>query len=223
MLRAAPSPRSRGRCLAGGSGPGWGAMILGLWLEADLPRRDPGRVGAGLVAAGGVVEGRRDLDAAPSACSGPARAVGGSFVFDVAGPGVASVARRDAAGRRLAGLRPIETPATILRWHQDIVRRRWARLHRVVAPGTLLRWHRRMVTRKWTQPRSPGRPPLEDGLADLIVRLAREKGTRRGRRHPPRTTGRRLTIGSTDPRTGNRAFTRQITRPGCQLTVTALS
>jgi HTH-like domain len=31
-----------------------------------------------------------------------------------------------------------------------------------------------MVTRKWTQRRSPGRPPLEDGLADLIVRLARE-------------------------------------------------
>ena len=48
------------------------------------------------------------------------------------------------------------------------------RLYRVVTPGTLLRWHRRMVTRKWTRPRSPGRPPLEDGLAELIVRLARE-------------------------------------------------
>ncbi len=29
---------------------------------------------------------------------------------------------------RLAGLRLIMTPATILRWHRDIVRRRWARL-----------------------------------------------------------------------------------------------
>jgi len=31
-----------------------------------------------------------------------------------------------------------------------------------------------MVTRKQAQPRSPGRLPLEDGLAELIVRLARE-------------------------------------------------
>lgn len=31
---------------------------------------------------------------------------------------------------RLAGLRLIVTPATIVRWHRDIVRRRWARLSR---------------------------------------------------------------------------------------------
>jgi putative transposase len=48
------------------------------------------------------------------------------------------------------------------------------RLHRIVTEGTLLRWHRRMVTRKWTQPRSPGRPPLDDELVELIVRLASE-------------------------------------------------
>src|SRR5262249_2940575 len=34
-----------------------------------------------------------------------------------------------------------------------------------------------MVTRKWTQPRAPGRPPLDDGLVELIVRLATENRT----------------------------------------------
>ena len=48
------------------------------------------------------------------------------------------------------------------------------RLHRIVTPGTLLRWHRRMITRRWTQPRSPGRPPLDGELVELIVRLASE-------------------------------------------------
>ena len=41
-------------------------------LEADLPRLDPCRVGAGPITAGVVVEGRRDLDAAPSARCRPA-------------------------------------------------------------------------------------------------------------------------------------------------------
>ncbi len=44
--------------------------------------------------------------------------------------------------------------------------------HRIVTPGTLLRWHRRMVTRKWAQSKAPGRPPLADELAELIVELA---------------------------------------------------
>jgi putative transposase len=54
---------------------------------------------------------------------------------------------------------------------------RGLRLHRIVTPGTLLRWHRRMVARKWTQPRPPGRPPLDGGLVELIVRLASENRT----------------------------------------------
>jgi hypothetical protein len=31
-----------------------------------------------------------------------------------------------------------------------------------------------MVTRKWTQPEAPGRPPVADELAELIVKLARD-------------------------------------------------
>jgi Plasmid pRiA4b ORF-3-like protein/Homeodomain-like domain len=45
---------------------------------------------------------------------------------------------------------------------------------RIVTPGTLLRWHRRMAAAKWRQPRPPGRPPIPDELAALILRLARE-------------------------------------------------
>jgi hypothetical protein len=31
-----------------------------------------------------------------------------------------------------------------------------------------------MVTKKWTQPRAPGRPPLADELAQLIVKPTRD-------------------------------------------------
>jgi putative transposase len=53
---------------------------------------------------------------------------------------------------RLAAMRAIVTPATILRWHRDIVRRRWARLSR--------------------RGRS-GRPPVRRNVRS-VLRLARE-------------------------------------------------
>jgi putative transposase len=46
--------------------------------------------------------------------------------------------------------------------------------HRLVTPGTILRWHRRLVAKKWTYPHRVGRPPVEDTVASLIERMARD-------------------------------------------------
>jgi putative transposase len=44
-----------------------------------------------------------------------------------------------------------------------------------VQPDTLLGWHRRLVAGAWTHPhRQTGRPPLDQEVQQLIVRLARE-------------------------------------------------
>ncbi len=53
-------------------------------------------------------------------------------------------------------------------------RDRWVAF--LVTPATLLRWHRELVRRKWTYGRvgRPGRPPIDPKVRELSLRLARE-------------------------------------------------
>ena len=49
------------------------------------------------------------------------------------------------------------------------------RLGQLVTPATLLRWHRQLVARRWaTEPVRPGRPAIPAGPRALVVRLASE-------------------------------------------------
>jgi putative transposase len=53
-------------------------------------------------------------------------------------------------------------------------RRAWRR-SAFVTPATLLRWHRELVARRWTYPhRRPGRPATAAEIRELVVRLARD-------------------------------------------------
>jgi len=47
----------------------------------------------------------------------------------------------------------------------------------LVQPATLLRWHRDLVRRRWTYPHQRGRPPVAAELRGLVLRLARENPT----------------------------------------------
>jgi putative transposase len=49
--------------------------------------------------------------------------------------------------------------------------------HRLITPATVLRWHRRLITKKWTYPNRGGRSPVDDTIAALVERLARENET----------------------------------------------
>ncbi|MFE9694250.1 helix-turn-helix domain-containing protein [Micromonospora sp. NPDC005806] len=55
-------------------------------------------------------------------------------------------------------------------------RHRWSAFF--VTPATLLRWHRELVARRWTHPHArPGRPPVDKQVRDLVLRLAAENPT----------------------------------------------
>jgi putative transposase len=80
-----------------------------------------------------------------------------------------AVLRRQAARPRL---RPADRAFLVALAHLLPRERRRGLL---VTPQTLLRWHRELVRRKWTQPpRGRGRPPVEQRVRQLVLRLARE-------------------------------------------------
>src|SRR5436190_13594125 len=55
----------------------------------------------------------------------------------------------------------------------------------VVTPATLLRWHRELVRRKWTYSRRrPGRPSTGRELRELVLQLARDLRGFKTRFHP---------------------------------------
>jgi putative transposase len=54
---------------------------------------------------------------------------------------------------------------------------RWVWQGRLVQPATLLRWHRDLVRRRWTYPHRRGRPGVAAEIRDLVRRLARENPT----------------------------------------------
>jgi putative transposase len=52
-------------------------------------------------------------------------------------------------------------------------RARWAAFF--VTPATLLRWHRNLIARRWTYPSGrPGRPAVTAEVRELVLRLARD-------------------------------------------------
>jgi len=51
-----------------------------------------------------------------------------------------------------------------------------------VRPATLLRWHRDLVRRRWTYPSRRGRPSVSAEIASLVLRLAKENWNRGYRR-----------------------------------------
>jgi putative transposase len=86
------------------------------------------------------------------------------------------VLRHELAILRRQTRRPHLTPADralLAALSQALPRPSW--LSFPVKPETLLRWHRQLVVRRWSYPdKTPGRPPLEQSLRTLILRLARE-------------------------------------------------
>jgi putative transposase len=53
-------------------------------------------------------------------------------------------------------------------------------LKKIATPDTLLRWHRQLVAAKWDygeRKNKPGRPPVKEEIAQLVLKMARENSS----------------------------------------------
>ena len=63
---------------------------------------------------------------------------------------------------------------TLAKLAKEVGRNALSNLDPIVTPATLLRWHRELVAKKWTflERRRPGRPRTKVDIEQLIVRMA---------------------------------------------------
>jgi putative transposase len=99
---------------------------------------------------------------------------------------------------RRAPFRPVDR-AILAAFARSLPRSAWKGLS--VRPATLLRWHRQLVSRRWTYPHGrPGRPALDRRVQTLVVRLARENPSWGYRRIVGELRGLGISISATSVR-----------------------